>query len=1547
MDFIYYFIFLLILSYEWLSHLSLFHSTKLLTIIRRRYFFRRTAMITRYTCNRYSSLASCKSALSCMYWRKKPLQINVQSLEASLPLPLQALEASLHLLEARLSISTDDIDVYFELSENLASNLCNVREIKEDESLSLVDKVRQCKSHTALHILQDGWSDGKKRMARRIFFDPKTSLLTEEEHTERFREYRRNRKKKGGNNNNTKGKAVKSKKANTSTNQLQQQQPVVITTTSSELVVSSRVVESLPPPPQQQHQQTPSAASVVEDVLIDTAVVVASPVDGVDDTTVTVVESANVVLPPDVDVTNETAVFFVKSVSDGVVCEYAHCGGMSVGELKEKVAVNMSVQVESIQLSIESIGMVSTSSIDKDDATLEQYSIYPLTTLRLQCADDVIDGLLGGARTSSRQSSGGRGGRGSGRGRGRVVSCRISDHLANKPHTASLNDGSGLSIVLGLESRAVAQISTLGDIFFPNSSFEQRGELKYVPISPLCTDAGTYHIPDTDKIGRVVNLGRATAGRYKDNKFQIAFNYDYAQKDSIDILRKLQLDIHEICKFSSHEELLNMTLTGAAQWSNKTKLSFFYHINTRSLVFSEDKCAIFGGGSTIRGKVKARDLNAVESGQQNYFPTLGIPVQPSSIIHEDKIDDLMSFCNNADAVVQGHVVGSISKVEEYVQSPLANVTFVRSISSVSWRPEYPPLKSGETRIVVTPSLYNELLDEEDAFGEGGTAMDVYTRSPPADDPHDDSIYTAEEHEFVRTEHVMVIREHKISATDGVNKVSLCVRYIFMEDCKIAYKDVSYTLKDVIEKEGYIKVDEFLNCIIYGHKNVDGQVSLIIHHTPWCPILLSKIDGYFSLDELDRHTITAMSFHYAQAVVKTFTNPSDPIQTNQSIFGNALTAIAMRVHSSRRAHEDNCVAARMGLSLLVGHREGKSPLALKNHGLQVVDVRKYERDRRKYDKIRLTESKLDYHVGRSSKNILSMARTDDQRTYYLEQTLKIIMYSRLTNKKRSPSAQHALLTTMERSGNFSEECIATLRSLVDSLKGNSEHDSALSIAEDLLAELAKVETEEEKKAILIRVVNDWLKTSRVTGNHRPPFRQHSLITTMERSGKVDGQLITSLRSLVDTLKGNSEHDSALSIAEDLLAVVAEATTEEEKKAILIRVVNDWLKTSRVTGNHRPPFRQHSLITTMERSGKVDGQLITSLRSLIDPLQGSRGEYDSALSIAEDLLAELAEATTEEEKKVILIRVVNDCLKTSRITGIRRSPSWQHKLITTMERSGKIDVQLTTTLRSSIEPLTERSEHDSALSIAEDLLAELAEATTEEEKKVILIRVANDWIKTSRVTGNRRKPTAQHALITTMERSGKVNEQLTTSMRSLIDPLRLSTHITNFHYTLADNSSNIQLPAVGERVTIYQLQQTPDGKQVMVPIVMKLKYQATVPTATVQAQPSYQFYQEISTSIGKQLQPISMIQSDKPGIFFWPQDSNGTSTCGMVARVGVLKDHYYPLTPVFYTPKDKSEELKWENDFEACFGKSVAKFKKAEENLANRCAKYSVTYIPPLL
>ena len=134
--------------------------------------------------------------------------------------------------------------------------------------------------------------------------------------------------------------------------------------------------------------------------------------------------------------------------------------------------------------------------------------------------------------------------------------------------------------------------------------------------------------------------------------------------------------------------------------------------------------------------------------------------------------------------------------------------------------------------------------------------------------------------------------------------------------------------------------------------------------------------------------------------------------------------------------------------------------------------------------------------------------------------------------------------------------------------------------------------------------------------------------------------------------------------------------------------------------------------------------------------------------------------------------------------------------------------------------------------------------------------------------------------------------------------------------------------------------------MVPIVMKLKYQATVPTATVQVQPSYQFYQEISTSIGNQLQPISMIQSEKPGIFFWPQDSNDTSTRGWVTRVGSLSQ-YYPLTPIFYTPKDKAEELKWENAFFLSFGMPPISFKKTEESLANRCDEFSVTYIPPLL
>jgi len=272
--------------------------------------------------------------------------------------------------------------------------------------------------------------------------------------------------------------------------------------------------------------------------------------------------------------------------------------------------------------------------------------------------------------------------------------------------------------------------------------------------------------------------------------------------------------------------------------------------------------------------------------------------------------------------------------------------------------------------------------------------------------------------------------------------------------------------------------------------------------------------------------------------------------------------------------------------------------------------------------------------------------------------------------------------------------------------------------------------------------------------------------------------------------------------------------------------------------------------------------------------------------------------------------------SRLTGERRSPPAQHALLTTMERSGNFSEGCIATLRSLVDSLKGSGEYDSTLSIADNLLAELAEATTEEEKKAILIRVVNDWIKTSRVTGNHRTPANQHSLITTMGRSGKVDGQLTTTLRSLIDPQ--PPKIDGFHYTLADNSLDIQLPAIGERVTIYQLQQTPDGKQVMVPIVMKLKYQTTVPTATVQAQPSYQFYQEISTSIGNQLQPISMIQSGEPGIFFWPQDSNGTSNCGWVARVGVLRDQFRPLTPIFYTPKDKAEELKWENAFFSIFG-----------------------------
>ena len=57
--------------------------------------------------------------------------------------------------------------------------------------------------------------------------------------------------------------------------------------------------------------------------------------------------------------------------------------------------------------------------------------------------------------------------------------------------------------------------------------------------------------------------------------------------------------------------------------------------------------------------------------------------------------------------------------------------------------------------------------------------------------------------------------------------------------------------------------------------------------------------------------------------------------------------------------------------------------------------------------------------------------------------------------------------------------------------------------------------------------------------------------------------------------------------------------------------------------------------------------------------------------------------------------------------------------------------------------------------------------------------------------------------------------------------------------------------------------------------------------------------------------------------------------------------FPLTPVFCTPKDSTEELKWKNEFTNQFVVTPARFKQNETKLEERCKKYSIVYVKPQL
>eukprot|EP00984_Skeletonema_dohrnii_P036050 scaffold36549_cov810-Skeletonema_dohrnii-CCMP3373.AAC.1 len=59
-------------------------------------------------------------------------------------------------------------------------------------------------------------------------------------------------------------------------------------------------------------------------------------------------------------------------------------------------------------------------------------------------------------------------------------------------------------------------------------------------------------------------------------------------------------------------------------------------------------------------------------------------------------------------------------------------------------------------------------------------------------------------------------------------------------------------------------------------------------------------------------------------------------------------------------------------------------------------------------------------------------------------------------------------------------------------------------------------------------------------------------------------------------------------------------------------------------------------------------------------------------------------------------------------------------------------------------------------------------------------------------------------------------------------------------------------------------------------------------------------------------------------------------------------FYPLTPIFCTPKDETEEKAWILKFRQTFNNiTPSRFRQIETKLKERCEKYSVDYIAPCL
>jgi len=68
------------------------------------------------------------------------------------------------------------------------------------------------------------------------------------------------------------------------------------------------------------------------------------------------------------------------------------------------------------------------------------------------------------------------------------------------------------------------------------------------------------------------------------------------------------------------------------------------------------------------------------------------------------------------------------------------------------------------------------------------------------------------------------------------------------------------------------------------------------------------------------------------------------------------------------------------------------------------------------------------------------------------------------------------------------------------------------------------------------------------------------------------------------------------------------------------------------------------------------------------------------------------------------------------------------------------------------------------------------------------------------------------------------------------------------------------------------------------------------------------------------------------------------CNLLSKIMY---YYYPLTPLFCTPRNNAEKKAWTLRFRQTFNITPIRFRQIEKKLKERCEKYSVTYIAPSL